>query len=235
MKKFTVHDEIFEIFPEACFGVVVASGVNNASADSAVYEELLRAAEKASEKHTALEPLSQNQAVAVWRDAYQKFKTKKGARASVEAMLKRVKQGGHIGCISPVVDIYNSVSLTYGVPVGAEDIDAFVGDLRLAMADGTEEFYLIGSDENEPPSVGEIVYKDDAGAVCRCFNWRDGKRTMVTENSVNVFSIIEMVDKTRLPELEEAISVLAGLYEKHLGAKVEKCILDKGKNWTEIG
>jgi DNA/RNA-binding domain of Phe-tRNA-synthetase-like protein len=230
MKKFIICDDFFEIFPDAVFGIVIARGIDNTPRDTAEYIKLLRAAEDESEKHIMLNPLSSNPAIAVWREAFQKFKTKKGARSSIEAMLKRISKGERIGSISPVVDLYNSVSLRYGMSCGAEDIDTFVGDLLITLADGTEEFKLIGSDENEPPHPGEIIYKDDAGAVCRNFNWRESKRTMVTESTKNVFSSIELVNKERLSELKSAIAELSALYEKHLGGKVEAFVLDRENN-----
>ena len=54
-------------------------------------------------------------------------------------------------------------------------MDRFVGDLQLTITDGGDEFYLIGDDRNQPTLPGELCYKDDAGAFCRCFNWRDGE------------------------------------------------------------
>ena len=46
--------------------------------------------------------ISQNEAVRVWREAYQRFKTKKGARCSIENLLKRVLKGNPVGSITPV-------------------------------------------------------------------------------------------------------------------------------------
>jgi len=234
MKKFIITDEFFEIFPDAVFGIVVARGIDNASPSTAEHIRLLRAAEDESEKYIELDPLSANPAIAVWREAFQKFKTKKGARSSIEALLKRVSKGERIGSISPVVDLYNSVSLKYGMSCGAEDIDTFVGDVLITTADGTEPFRLIGADEDDPPLPGEIIYKDGAGAVCRNFNWREAQRTMVTETTRNVFSSIELVSKERLPELEAAVAELAALYEKYLGGKAETFLLDKENNSAVI-
>ena len=36
--------------------------------------------------------------------------------------LKRVLKGKPVGHIAPAVDIYNTVSLTYALPVGGEDL-----------------------------------------------------------------------------------------------------------------
>lgn len=38
--------------------------------------------------------------------------------------------------INPLVDLYNSVSLSYALPCGGEDLAALAGDLRLGMAQG---------------------------------------------------------------------------------------------------
>jgi DNA/RNA-binding domain of Phe-tRNA-synthetase-like protein len=82
--------------------------------------------------------LSENPVIREWREAYQKFKTKKGARSSIEALLSRVKKGNALGTINPLVDIYNAISLRFGLPCGGEDIDTFAGTVRLTTATGTE-------------------------------------------------------------------------------------------------
>ena len=158
----------------------------------------------------------------------------KGARCSIEALLKRVSKGGHIGTINPLVDIYNGISLKYGVPVGGEDIDKFDGDNRLAIADGTEEFITLGSEKSEPPYPGEVVYKDNAGAICRCFNWRETVRTMLTEDTVNAFMIIESVSGQESDKLNAALDELAGLIEKELGGEVKKQIVDRDHPQTDL-
>jgi DNA/RNA-binding domain of Phe-tRNA-synthetase-like protein len=109
-------------------------------------------------------------------------------------LMKRVSKGNHIGTINPLVDIYNATSLRYGLPCGGEDIDTFRGDIRLTKALGDESFITLGTDESAPPYEGEIVYKDDEGAICRCWNWRESVRTMLRESTKNAFLCIELVD-----------------------------------------
>lgn len=227
MKKFIVEEEFWSLFPDARIGVVVCRDVDNSVRDSGKYEEMLRSAETEAHKFFGQEEFSSNPAIAVWREAFKQFKTKKGARASIEALLKRVQNGNQIGTINPLVDIYNSVSLRYGLPCGGEDTDKFTGDLRLTKANGTEQFIPLGEEENSPPYEGEIVYKDDAGAVCRCWNWREALRTILTENTKNAFLCIELVDETRVGELEAALQELAGLVTENLGGTVKVQLLDK--------
>ncbi len=227
MKKFIVEDAFWSVFPEARIGAVVCRGIDNSVKDAERYGEMLRQAEKEAHRFFEKEEFSSNPVVAVWREAFQKFKTKKGARASIEALLKRVNNGGQIGTINPLVDIYNSISLRYGLPCGGEDIDRFDGDLRLTMADGTEPFIPLGEEENSPPYEGEIVYKDDAGAVCRCWNWRESLRTILTEDTKNAFLCIELANGSRTDAFEEALKELAALVSENLGAMTEIRVLDR--------
>ena len=216
-KRFVIEDDFWELFPEAEIGIIVAQGIDNHVRNENDYLALIEEGEKASAAYLTDPEFSKNTVVAVWREAFAKFKTKKGARSSIEALLKRVNNGNHLKPINPLVDIYNSVSLKYALPCGGEDIDRFEGDIRLTMADGSEEFITYGSDESEPPYPGEICYKDDRGAICRCWNWREGVRTILTEDTVNAFMIIELVDPSRKDEFHQALEELAGLIKKNLG------------------
>ena len=226
MKKFIVEDSFWELFPEAKIGVIVLNGIDNTIKSLEKYEDLLRESEKQSLLHLTKEDFSTNDVVKVWRDAFQRFKTKKGARSSIEALLKRSYKGDHIGSINPLVDIYNSISLRYALPCGGENIDTFVGNVRLTKARGDEPFVTLGTDESSPPYEGEIVYKDDAGAVCRCWNWRESVRTMLTEKTVNAFLCIELVDNKREDELKSALGELANLVVEHIGGSYRISILD---------
>ena len=140
-------------------------------------------------------------------------------------MLKRVSTGKGLGTINPLVDIYNSISLKYAMPCGGEDMDKFIGDIRLTKATGDESFITLGSDKSEPPYEGEIVYKDDEGAICRCWNWRESVRTMLTEDTKNAFLCIELVDEKREKDFENALKELSQLVEENLGGKSEISIL----------
>lgn len=226
MKKFVTEDDFWSLFPNARIGVVICNGIDNSIKDEEKYKVTLLEAEKEALKYLQNAEFSSNEVIKVWREAFQKFKTKKGARSSIEALLKRVHNGNHLGTINPLVDIYNSISLRYGLPCGGEDIDTFVGDIRLTKAVGNENFVTLGTDENAPPYEGEIVYKDNEGAICRCFNWRESVRTMLTENTKNAFLCIELIDERRLKEFENALKDLAKTVQDNLGGTCKISILD---------
>jgi DNA/RNA-binding domain of Phe-tRNA-synthetase-like protein len=230
MTKFKITEEFWEVFPQAEIAVVLAKGIQNTvtNVKHAKWEidELLEKSNKEATKFLTEEVFSENKVISVWRQAYQQFKTKKGVRCSIEALLKRIEKGTGVSPINPLVDIYNAVSLTYGLPCGGEDIDTFKGDLLLTKADGGELFLALGDEDYDNALPGEIIYKDEEGAVCRCWNWRDGQRTMLTENTVNAFLIIESVDPARKGDLEAAAASLAELTKKYLGGLTEIALLN---------
>jgi DNA/RNA-binding domain of Phe-tRNA-synthetase-like protein len=226
MKKFVIEDSFWGLFPNAKIGIVVCHGIDNSIKDKEQYAEMIFEAEKEALKHLQNAEFSNNPVIKVWREAFQKFKTKKGARSSIEALLKRVHNGNHIGTINPLVDIYNSISLRYALPCGGEDIDKFDGDIRLTKAVGNENFITLGTDKSEPPYEGEIVYKDNEGAICRCWNWREAVRTMLTENTTNAFLCIELTDESRVMEFENALKDLAKTVQDNLGGTSTISVLD---------
>lgn len=224
MKKFIAEQSFWDLFPGAQFGIVVAHGMKApgdvAEEDASAIAALLAEANRAADAHLTSNTISQNEVVAVWRDAYRKFKTKKGARASIENLLKRVLKGNPVGSITPSVDLYNAISLTYALPVGGEDVDALEGDMRLGITQGGDAFRALGEDEDDPTLEGELCYRDDAGAVCRCWNWRDGQRTAITDDTEKAFLIIESVDPARIDDVRRATDELAEMLGKHLDATV---------------
>lgn len=235
MKNFVIEEDFWEVFPDAKIGIIVCNHIDNTIKDSDIYKNMLADGEKELAKYLTEEEFSNNRVIKVWRDAFQKFKTKKGARSSIEALLKRVYNGNHIGTINPLVDIYNSISLKYALPCGGEDIDTFVGHVRLTKAVGDEPFVTLGTDENAPPYEGEIVYKDDAGGICRCWNWRESVRTMLTEETQNAFLCIELVDEERIEDFHKALNELAKKVEEHLGGTHQIFVLDRAHKMIEIG
>ncbi len=226
MKKFVIENEFWSLFPSAKIGVIVCYGIDNTIKDKEAYKNMILNSEKEALKYLQNAEFSSNEVIKVWREAFKKFKTKKGARSSIEALLKRVHNGNQLGTINPLVDIYNSVSLRYALPCGGEDIDTFVGDIRLTKAVGNENFIVLGTDKSEPPYEGEIVYKDNEGAICRCWNWRESVRTMLIENTKNAFLCIELIDEKRTEEFENALKDLEKAVQDNLGGTCKVSILD---------
>lgn len=210
MKKVIVDEPVFELFPELQLNLLTVHGIDNHSTDAseAYFTKLLADATTAAHKFLTNDTFRLNPVVDQWRQAYRQFKTKKGARSSIEALLKRVSQGHVFTPINPLVDIYNSISLEFGVPAGGENLAKIVGDMHLGIAKGGESFWPLGADEDEPALPGEVCYMDDDGAICRCFNWREAQRTMLTPDTTDAVLVIESINDEQRQRAEVGTQVL---------------------------
>ncbi|KRK98785.1 B3 4 domain protein [Secundilactobacillus odoratitofui DSM 19909 = JCM 15043] len=223
MTALVVDSAFWDLFPDAQISILVAHGLDNSVDESQDphYQAILDEAMKQSHQYLTEDTFRDNAVVSQWRDAYSKFKKKKGARSSIEALLKRVDQGKQLSPINPLVDVYNSISLTYGVPCGGEDLATIDGSMHLGVAEGGEPFKPLGADEDEPALPGEVIYYDKIGAICRCFNWRDGERTMLTEKTTDAILVIEAINAEQRERQTEAVAELKARLKTEFGVDAE--------------
>lgn len=216
MKQFRVEESFWELFPDAQLHLVVVKGIHNQKPqDEHNLIDLLKEGKEAAKKYLTEDIFSQNSVIKEWREAFSVFKTKKGARSSIEALLKRVDQDRDFQPINPLVDIYNSVSLTYGLPCGGEDLHAIVGSMSLKTAAGGESFLPLGAEKDAPALPGEVIYSDEEGAVCRCWNWREAQRTMLTEDTTDAVLVIESINEEQHQRADKAVRELQRLIDAY--------------------
>jgi DNA/RNA-binding domain of Phe-tRNA-synthetase-like protein len=226
--KMLITDTIFDDFPELVLGVLTLRNIDN-SQNRAEITELLRRAEAALPGKFGSTPVIEHPYVATWREAYRKFGAKpKDYPSSVENLTRRVLNGATIGHINNLVSLYNTISLRHILPVGGEDLDKIVGDILLARAGHDEPaVQLLGEKEARPPHAGEIIYKDEAGAICRRWNWKEADRTKLTQETQNAFLVIEALPPVSRDTVETAIHELADLAGQYCGGTVSTALLDR--------
>lgn len=191
--RLVVDTQIFEQFPDYQALIIYAEGLNN-FASTEESRALLRAAEKACRASLTLNTLVQHPHIAAWREAYRRFGAKpKKYPCSVEALLQRTLKGQDIPAINGIVDLYNALSLKYVLPVGGEDRDKLVSDLRLTYAQGQEPFVTMqdGQEQVIYPDASEIIWADTDGVTCRRWNWRQGRRTQLTEETRSIYFVLD--------------------------------------------
>lgn len=210
MTKFIADPSFWEIFPEAQLNVLIVKGIadNRGKENDPYLTELLANGKEVAKKFLQVETFSQNPVIAEWRGAFSQFKTKKGARSSIEALLKRVSHDRDFQLINPLVDIYNSISLEFAVPCGGEDLQKIAGDIHLGQAAGGEAFLPLGAEVDAPALPGEIIYYDEEGAICRCLNWREAQRTMLTEETKDVIFFMESINAEQAERANQAMQEL---------------------------
>ena len=117
---------------------------------------------------------------------------------------------------------YNALSVRHMVPVGGEDADRLQGSPRLVIATGEETF----DGPDGPPKPGEVVWRDDAGVTCRRWNWRQGRRTALTEATSRALFIFDRLEPLPLETLEAAVDeLIALLTEGWQGATITDRVL----------
>jgi DNA/RNA-binding domain of Phe-tRNA-synthetase-like protein len=230
---FRVEESFWKLFPDALIGVAIARGVDNRTPRPDLADELAVAIEQTAARLAGAE-MAGHPDVAPWRQAYAAFGAKPSKfRSSIEALL-RSAQSGRLRGISPLVDLYNIVSLRHALPCGGEDLAAMQGDLRLTRAAGGEAFTLIGAAEPDPPAPGEVIYRDDIGVVCRCWNWREAERTKLTEATADAFLCIEALPSHGEARLRAALDELADGVRRSLGGHVTTDVLRRGHAGLKI-
>ena len=203
--------------------VLVASELGGGPSD-----EGSEAALAAAEEHlrtSGLDKATDHPHIAAWRAAFSAFGAKPSKYpSSAEALMARVLKGQPLPRVNALVDLYNAVSVRYVVPVGGEDADRLDGALRLSVTAGGEPFDPRGDgNEVEQLQAGEVVWRDDVGVTCRRWNWRQGRRTQLTEDSTRAFFVFDRLDGLPVSELHRAADELsAALLERWPDCRLER-------------
>ncbi len=214
-----VAPEVFELRPDYRVMLVAVEGIEPGPSDRAS-EELLVAAEASAVRALAERPVTELPHVAAWREAYRSFGAKpQRTRNSIEALMRRAASG--LPRVNRLTDVYNAISVLHRVPLGGEDLARYRGAPRLMRATGEEPFDTIddGSPVIEHPEPGEVVWCDDAGVTCRRWNWRQGRRTALTEDTTTAVFILDALEPMGDDALRAASDELAAALRR-LGSDV---------------
>ncbi|MFV5997585.1 B3/4 domain-containing protein [Streptomyces sp. NPDC056231] len=212
----TVSDDVRTLAPGFTHLAVEARGLVNGPSNEDSSALLDDAARRLVERLDGRAP-HEDPHVAAWRDVYAAFGAKPSrTRNSAEALAKRALTEAGLPRINLLVDAYNAISVAHLIPVGGEDTDRIKGAMRLVRATGREPFLTVAGGEEgvEHPEPGEVVWCDDEGITCRRWNWRQGVRTRLTEESVNAVFLLESLTPMTIRELEAAGAELVESLEK---------------------
>ena len=207
-----VDAAVFALRPDYRAMLLAVDGIVPGPSDQAS-DALLQAAEAAAAGALRGRPVEQLPHVAAWREAYRAFGAKpKRTRNSLEALLRRAASG--LPRVNRLTDLYNAVSVRHQIPLGGEDLTRYTGPPRLVRALGTEPFDTVadGVALTEHPEPGEVVWCDDAGVTCRRWNWRQARRTQLSDDTTTALFILDALD----PMTDEALHTAADDLVAHL-------------------
>ena len=225
--RFEVSPAVFELLPDACFGVVAVKGADNTrpiAEVSALLHESIAACEKALEGVKVKE----SPEIVPYREAFRALEINPNKfMCSIEALLTRIAKGKGFPEISPVVDFGNAVSLKYRLPIGAHDMGTVSRALEVRHAQPGDSFIPFGGGEAETPEPGEVVYVSDGQVRTRRWTWRQSETGKITPETRSVLYPVDgFLDHNR-EEVLAARDELAELAKTLLGASVTVGFIDR--------
>ncbi|MER7621002.1 phenylalanine--tRNA ligase beta subunit-related protein [Streptomyces sp. NPDC126503] len=207
----TVSDEVHALVPGFTHLAIEARDLVNGPSDETSSALLDDAVRRLADRLGGRTP-DQDPHVAAWRAAYSAFGAKPSrTRNSAEALARRALTEAGLPRINRLVDAYNAVSVAHLIPVGGEDLGRIRGGMRLVRATGEEPFVTVAGGEEtvERPEPGEVVWCDGAGVTCRRWNWRQGPRTRIDEDTTDALFLLESLAPMTRDELLAAGTELA--------------------------
>lgn len=233
--RLSIHESVLALFPDIAVGAAAVRGFRNDGEDP-VLSEALRRAEAALPAKFAGIPPAEHPRIALWREAYRRFGARpKDHPSSIENLARRVLKGWTVPHVNRLVDLYNALSLETLLPVGAEDLDAIVGDVELTIAGASEPAVrLLGEPEERSPRPGEVIYRDELGAICRRWNWKEAERTKLTASTRNALLVVEGLPPVGRGEIAGALAEAARRIRERCGGEVETAVLDRERPVFEL-
>jgi DNA/RNA-binding domain of Phe-tRNA-synthetase-like protein len=227
--KLSITPGLFALFPDARVALVVVRGLDNHPRADRPLQPRLQEAQASAVARLGGLALTEHPRIHCWREAYRAFGAKpKDYPSSIENLVRRALKGDPLRCINPLVDLYNVVSLTHLLPAGGEDLDAIEGDIVLTRASADESpVKLLGESEERAPKPGEVIYKDDRGAICRRWNWKEADRTKLTAATRRAFLVIEGLPPVDRGLVRQASEDLAALIAEHCGGRITTALIDR--------
>jgi len=223
---FSIQKDLFNILPDLTIGMLAARDVDNTHPSKEI-DDLLNQAIEEVKKNFVGDKAQDHPRIKPWRTAFSKLGIS-GSKfpSSIESMARRILKGDPFPKINPLVDLYNSVSLRFLVPMGGHDLDTIEGNIHLQFAEGWEPFSPMGGGETTNVPKGELVYRDDREVLTRNWVWRQCEKDKATEKTKNIFIPIDVLGEVGRERADEIILELSRLIPKYLRGTLFSAILN---------
>jgi DNA/RNA-binding domain of Phe-tRNA-synthetase-like protein len=251
---YRVDPQLFQNYPGYVRGLVSVRRAVNIESPIDEVQRMLIGAQKTIRQRTDLEPVASHPNIAAWREAYRAFGARQAAHrgddtatdmgrpseypSSIEALVKRVRQGDDVPYINTLAAICNSVSLRYLVPIGSHAIDVMPagGEMRLGFARGDEDFTPFGGGPTEHPIPGEVIFTYNTSTVlCRRWMWPQGEFSKLQRTTSAIVINVDGLPPVTRADVELISGDLANLAGMYCGnAPTEVKVLSAVQPLVEI-
>lgn len=217
---FTIDPIVKKYYPSVSIGIALIRNVRILKSNEHLEEE--KKAFLSSLEGLTTEKLGLYPEIVSFRKLYKEMGVDwHSRRPSPEALLRRVALGKGLYTVNTCVDAYNLIVMKYRVSVGAFDYDTVKFPTVLRFAGQGDEILLLGDKEPTKYTSKELAYYDKEGGYNIDFNFRDAKRTMVTEKTQNVWINVdgiyditpEQVEQSLRESVQEIVAYCGGTVE----------------------
>ncbi len=225
--KFIISKEIFDKVDDMFVGVVVAKGIDNSKKYPKI-SKMLDESIKIAEKNFLDKKVKEDPLIIPYRDAFLALGINPNKyQCSVEAMFTRISKGKQLPHINPLVDLNNAISLKYTLPMGTHDLSKSDLDIEMRYANEDDTFTPMGSNEEEKPDIGEVVYAVGNKIRTRRWTWRQSEEGKIDEKTNYVFFPIDGFRNFNDDKVDEAIEELQKVLNEEFNCKTVSGFVDK--------
>lgn len=215
--KFKVDERVFQVLPDACFGVVIAKGCDNARRYPQL-DAMLDASIADAEKRFSGVNVKEAPAILPYREAFLRLSINPNKfMSSIEAIVTRVSKNKGFVHINPIVDLGNALSLKYILPMGAHDIGQMDADIEVRFSRAGDTFLPFGETEVEEMPENELIYAVGDKVRTRRWIWRQSELGKIGPNTRDVFFPIDGFSGVNGAAVMAARNELAALMREVFG------------------
>lgn len=219
-KILSIDSKVKEKFPTVCVGVAIIKGVSIKKTNPDLQSEINSFLQSFNDLTT--ESIGKMPAILSYRKLYKEMGVDwHSRRPSPEALLRRVALKKGLYNVNTCVDAYNLIVMKYQISAGAFDLDKMSLPTILRFPKPNEQTDLLGDDKPYIYSEKELGYFDQKGGYNVDFNYRDAKRTAVTEKTKNILINIDGIHDINRSMLERTLKEVIEIITKYCGGKVE--------------
>lgn len=216
--------EIWRDYPELVPGVLFAEGLSaEVSVDSRAASFTAIADSRLADAAVAELPEIQ-----AWRRAFARMGLKPTQyRSSSEALLRRYAKERSLPRIHPLVDLCNSVSLAFAIPVAVFDVTKIAEHLEVRFANG-DEVYLTFAGTIEQPGADEVIFADGARhAHARRWTNRQSAYSAVRDTTSAVLIVVEALHDSAAADVPRLTATLASELDVIWSATAKTAVLSR--------
>ena len=223
---FSHHPALRTAYPELAAAALFARGIHT---DVQAEPQIARHEAVARQRLAATASESELPEIQAWRRAFARMGLKPTQyRCASESLLRRLRKEGAMPRIHPLIDLCNSLSMAFAIPVAVLDAARIQGPLQVRQAAGTERYLTFGG-EIEHPEPGEVSFVDEEGnAHARRWTHRQSGLSAVRDDTREVLVVVEAMHAGGEADVAKLVTALAEDLRAVWGVDVSTQVLTAG-------